>query len=83
MNIMETLDSVLKGIGNTMGKIILILAFGAMLGKLIEESGAAHTITYRLTDMFGLKNIQYAILITAFLVGLPMMYILQLVNYLI
>ena len=74
MNIMDILDSVLNGIGGTMGKIILILAFGAMLGKLIEESGAAHTITYRLTDLFGIKNIQYAILITGFLVGLPMMY---------
>ena len=74
MNIMDILDSVLNGIGGTMGKIILILAFGAMLGKLIEESGAAHTITYRLTELFGIKNIQYAILITGFLVGLPMMY---------
>lgn len=74
MNIMQVLDSVLNGIGNTMGKIILILTFGAMLGKLIEESGAAHTITYRLIDLMGLKNVQYAILITGFLVGLPMMY---------
>lgn len=74
MNIMQVLESVLNGIGGTLGKIILILTFGAMLGKLIEESGAAHTITYRLTDLMGLKNVQYAILITGFLVGLPMMY---------
>jgi Gnt-I system high-affinity gluconate transporter len=68
------LDSVLAGIGHTMGNIVLILVFGAMLGKLVEESGAAHTITDRLTEHFGLKNIQYAILITGLLVGLPMMY---------
>ncbi|NJK98054.1 MAG: TRAP transporter large permease subunit [Bacteroidales bacterium] len=74
MNLLEVLDSVLSGIGGTLGKIILILTFGAMLGKLIEESGAAHTITYRLIDLMGLKNVQYAILITGFLVGLPMMY---------
>ncbi len=74
MGMLDILDSVLKGIGHTMGNIILILTFGAMLGKLIEESGAAHTITYKLTDMFGIRNIQYAILITGFLVGLPMMY---------
>jgi H+/gluconate symporter-like permease len=74
MEINALLDSILSGIGGTMGKIILILVFGAMLGKLIEESGAAHTITYRLTKRFGLKNIQYAILVTGFLVGLPMMY---------
>lgn len=74
MEIGEVLQSVLKGVGGTMGNIILILTFGAMLGKLIEESGAAHTITHKLTDLFGVKNIQYAILITGFLVGLPMMY---------
>jgi gluconate transporter len=74
MDLMQVLDSVLTGIGGTLGKIILILCFGAMLGKLIEESGAAHTITYRLTAFMGLKNVQYAILITGFLVGLPMMY---------
>jgi Gnt-I system high-affinity gluconate transporter len=74
MNLLQVLDSILGGIGDTMGKIILILVFGAMLGKLIEESGAAHTITYRLIDLMGLRNVQYAILITGFLVGLPMMY---------
>ncbi len=74
MNPMDILDSVLKGVGDTMGKIILILAFGAMLGKILEESGAAHTITFRMTELMGLRNIQYALLITGFLVGLPMMY---------
>jgi Gnt-I system high-affinity gluconate transporter len=74
MNPMDILDSVIKGIGDTMGKIVLILAFGAMLGKILEESGAAQTITFRMIDLMGLKNIQYALLITGFLVGLPMMY---------
>jgi gluconate transporter len=74
MGMLEILASVLKGIGDTMGSIILILVFGAMLGKLIEDSGAAHTLTRKLTERFGIKNIQYTILIVGFLVGLPMMY---------
>ncbi|HAH26059.1 MAG TPA: hypothetical protein DCL77_20250 [Prolixibacteraceae bacterium] len=74
MNPLDILDSVLKGVGDTMGKVVLILAFGAMLGKILEESGAAHTITFRMIDFMGLRNIQYALLITGFLVGLPMMY---------
>ncbi len=55
MNPLDILDSVLKGVGDTMGKIVLILAFGAMLGKILEESGAAHTITFRMIDFMGLK----------------------------
>ena len=74
MNLLDILDSVIKGIGETTGKILLILAFGAMLGKILEESGAAHTIALRLIDRMGLKNIQYALMITGFFVGLPMMY---------
>ncbi len=74
IGMLQILSSVLKGIGDTMGSIILILVFGAMLGKLIEESGAAHTITNRLTQIFGIKKIQYTILVVGFLVGLPMMY---------
>ncbi len=74
MGMLTILSSILKGIGDTMGSIILILVFGAMLGKLIEDSGAAHTLTNSLTEKFGLKNIQYVILVVGFLVGLPMMY---------
>ena len=74
MGMLTILASMLKGIGDTMGSIILILVFGAMLGKLIEDSGAAHTLTYKLVEKFGLKRIQYVILVVGFLVGLPMMY---------
>ncbi|NJM93268.1 MAG: hypothetical protein HC842_00170 [Cytophagales bacterium] len=71
---MLSLQSVLQGMGSTMGDLVLVLVFGAMLGKLVEESGAAHAITHRLTAWFGPGRIQYAILATGFLVGIPMMY---------
>ena len=74
MGINEAVDSILRGLGDTLGSIILILIFGAMLGKLLEESGAALTITNKLTEIFGIKYIQYAIVVTGFLVGLPMIY---------
>ncbi len=69
-----TVKSILKGLGETLGSLVLILVFGAMLGKLIEESGAAHTISYALTRLLGKNRIQLSVLITGFLVGLPMMY---------
>jgi len=74
LDFLQIIDAISIGFGNTLGKIALVLVFGAMLGKLIESSGAAQVITDELVRKFGLKNIQYAILITGFLVGLPMMY---------
>ena len=63
------LQSITSGLGSTMGSVALIIVFGAMLGKLLEESGAAFQITNKLIDLFGLNKIQIAIMITGFLVG--------------
>ncbi len=68
------LKSLLKGLGDTVGSLGLIILFGAMLGKLIEESGAAHTIANALTKLLGLSRVQLALVITAFLVGLAMFF---------
>jgi gluconate transporter len=74
MDPLAILASVLAGIGATMGNVVLVLVLGAMLGKLLEESGAAHAIIHRLTALFGLRNIQFAMAATGLLVGLPMLY---------
>jgi gluconate transporter len=68
------LKSILKGFSDTLGSLALMILFGAMLGKLIEESGAAHTITGALIGAMGRKRIQYAVLIAGFMIGLPMFY---------
>ncbi len=74
MEPLTILQSITAGLGSTMGSLALIIVFGAMLGKLLEESGAAYQITNKLVDLFGLGKIQIAIMITGFLVGLPMIY---------
>ena len=74
MSAEAALRSILKGIGDTMGSLVLILVFGAASGKLIEESGAAHTISHAFTALFGARRIQFSMLATGFLVGLPMIY---------
>jgi Gnt-I system high-affinity gluconate transporter len=54
--------------------LVLILGFGAMLGKLVADSGAAQRITSKLVSSFGKKNIQWAVVIAGFIVGIPMFY---------
>ena len=68
------LKSILKGFGDTLGSLALMILFGAMLGKLIEESGAAHTVTGALIGVMGRNRIQYAVLTAGFMIGLPMFY---------
>ena len=74
MDALAILKSITDGLGSTMGSITLVIVVGAMLGKLLEESGAAYQITDKLVELFGLSKIQIAIMITGFLVGLPMIY---------
>ncbi|NWF85379.1 MAG: hypothetical protein HXY18_16310 [Bryobacteraceae bacterium] len=74
LSLNAAVKSVTKGIGDTMGSLALILVFGAMLGKSIEESGAAHTISQALTRLFGRRRLQWSVVVTGLLVGLPMVY---------
>jgi Gnt-I system high-affinity gluconate transporter len=74
LSITATVNAIEKGIGNTLSSLVMILGFGAMLGKLVAESGAANKITNSLVKSFGLKNIQLALIVTGFIVGIPMFY---------
>jgi Gnt-I system high-affinity gluconate transporter len=68
------ITSVETGIGSTLGSLVMILGFGAMLGKLVADSGAAQRISSSLINLFGIRYIQWALVITGFIVGVPMFY---------
>ena len=66
--------SVQKGMGDLLGSLAIVIVSGAMLGKLVAESGAAQQITSGLMKVFGTRNIQWALMITGFIVGIPLFY---------
>lgn len=66
--------SVQKGLGDTLGSITIIICLGAMLGKLVAESGAAQKMADVLVNAFGVKHIQWALLIVGFIIGIPLFY---------
>ena len=49
-----TIESIKTGMGSTLGSLVMILGFGAMLGKMVADSGAAQRITSSLIDAFGI-----------------------------
>ncbi|HEY1809738.1 MAG TPA: gluconate:H+ symporter [Acidobacteriaceae bacterium] len=59
------------GFGGTIGHIAIIVALGTMLGKMMAESGGADQIAYTLIDLFGEKNIRWAMVLIGLIVGLP------------
>ena len=74
MHLNDIVDSIENGIGNTLGFLVMILGFGAMLGKLVAESGAAQQITNGLIKIFGVNYTKVAVMLTGFIVGITMFY---------
>lgn len=68
------IKSVESGVGSTLASLALIICLGAVLGKILESSGAAKKISLTLIKAFGVKNIQWSLLLTGFLVGIPLFY---------
>lgn len=66
--------SVQKGIGDTLGSLVIVVVLGAMLGKLVAESGAAQRIANVMMKAFGEKHIHWALMITGLVVGIPLFY---------
>lgn len=67
-------SSVQKGLGDMLGSLAIVVIAGAMLGKLVADSGAAQRISSGLTKLFGEKNLQWALMTTGFVIGIPLFY---------
>jgi len=74
MEVLKIMQAIQKGIGDIMGSLLIILCMGAMLGKLIADSGAANKISSALIDIAGTKHVQWALVLTAFIIGIPLFY---------
>lgn len=74
MTPLETIASIQKGVGSTLGGLAMILGFGAMLGKLVSDTGAAQRVATTLIDVFGKQRVQWAMMVTGLVVGLSMFY---------
>lgn len=70
----EAIKSIQTGVGSTLESLALLLALGAMFGRVIEVSGAARQITNTLVNQFGKERLPWAIMLTGLVVGIPLFY---------
>jgi Gnt-I system high-affinity gluconate transporter len=68
------MKSVEKGMGDTLGSIAGIIVLGAMMGKLIADSGAAQQIASSIVERTGLKYIRWSLALAGFIIGIPLFY---------
>ncbi|MGC5566964.1 gluconate:H+ symporter [Streptomyces sp. FR-108] len=67
-------DVLSEGIGGQIGDTMLVIGLGAMVGRVMGDSGAAQRIAGRLLDAFGPRWVQVAMVVTSMLIGVTMFY---------
>lgn len=74
MSVPDMLKALNNGIGGMLGSMALILCFGAIQGRLLEQCGAAIVISEWLLRRLGKKQLPWAVCLMGFLVGIPLFY---------
>ncbi len=62
------------GMGKTLGHIAIIIALGAMIGRIIELSGGAEALAKTLIERFGNRRTPLALTVAGFMVGVPVFF---------
>jgi len=71
--------SVQDGVGAVLGSVAIVIGLGTVLGKMLAESGGARVIATTLLDAMGARRLEWALLLIAFIVGLPVFFSVGLV----
>ncbi|GAA3091996.1 gluconate:H+ symporter [Streptomyces rectiviolaceus] len=67
-------DVLSEGIGGQIGDTMLVIGLGAMVGRVMGDSGAAQRIANKMLDAFGPRWVQVAMVVTSMLIGVTMFY---------
>ena len=62
------------GMGSTLGFLATVLGLGTILGKMLEMSGGAQRLAQTLIKAFGERNAHWAMMIVAFICGIPVFF---------
>jgi GntP family gluconate:H+ symporter len=67
-------DVLLFGFAGTLGEVALLVALGAMLGRLLEMSGGAQVLADTLIARFGEKRAPFALGVASLIFGFPIFF---------
>jgi len=68
------IDTVQQGMGSTLGFVAVVVGLGAMFGAILEKSNGAEAIAQWLTKTLGIKNAPTSMLLTGFVVAIPVFF---------
>ncbi|MBK4216322.1 GntP family permease [Paracoccus caeni] len=70
----DVVPTLLGGFGSTLASVAILVGFGAMIGRLLEETGGAQVLSERLIDTFGEKRAPFALGLASLMFGFPIFF---------
>ncbi len=74
MEPVRVLKSIQSGFGDALGFIAVVVALGAVIGRLLEQSGGGRALARWLLEKTGERHAVWAVFFAAFLIGLPIFF---------
>jgi len=71
MPLEDILVSIQEGMGGTLGFVAVVVGLGAIFGQILESSGGAESLAHYLVKKFGTDRASWAMVITGFIVAIP------------
>ncbi len=71
MPLMDVSKAIQDGMAGTLGFVATVVGLGAIFGQMLESSGGAETLAHSLLKKFGTKRAPWAMVITGFVVAIP------------
>ncbi|KEH08223.1 gluconate transporter [Delftia tsuruhatensis] len=70
----EIVKNLTNGAGKTLGAVGVVIALGAMLGKILADSGTTERLTGAILQRTSERMIPWAMTLVAFVIGIPMFF---------
>ncbi len=67
-------EIIAEGLGGQLGGTAIVIGLGAMIGRVMGDAGAAQRIAKKILAVFGERGVQWAMVISAMLIGVTMFY---------
>jgi Gnt-I system low-affinity gluconate transporter len=71
MPLSKITTSIQQGMGGTLGFVATVVGLGAIFGQMLESSGGAKSLAHFLLKKFGKSKASWALMLTGFIVGIP------------
>jgi H+/gluconate symporter-like permease len=64
LGVEKTIDAIMKGFGDIMAEVGLLIAFGVLMGAILQKTGAIQRLVQTLLKLFGPTRMPYAMSLT-------------------